>query len=288
MTGLAERLLEQLRRLGSMSVVAVPLTFAVTEDDASAAIAELIEGKQAYRAGARVFASTASSGSGPVPVPAAPPRQVKAPPTPPPRQVTPPPTAPRSRPVMNPPAQAEARNRAMRDLTIADSAAARKDYRGTVTEPEARPVSATARAASIAAAAVPRESNQEAAMAETKVCSKCEKRKSVDDFYSGQGKCKRCFLDDQKASKLARAAGAGGGPGNEGGGPQDPKVQRRRSTPAQRPTVHRLSRIWPSSPSLRAFASGRCTRRRPAWSTCPITSTSPSGSCSSWRTWLRE
>jgi hypothetical protein len=212
MTGLAERLLEQLRRLGSMSVVAVPLTFGVTEDDASAAIAELLEGKQAYRAGARVFASTASSSSGPTPLPAGPPRQVKAPPT-----------APQSRPVMNPPAQAEARNRAMRDLTIADSAAARKDYRGTVTEPEARPVSATARAASIAAAAVPRESNQEATMAETKVCSKCEKRKSIDDFYSGQGKCKRCFLDDQKASKLARAAGAGGTASNEGGGSARPK-----------------------------------------------------------------
>ena len=44
--------------------------------------------------------------------------------------------------------------------------------------------------------------------AKTKVCTACDARKPLDDFYANQGKCKRCFLDQQKAAKLARQGAA--------------------------------------------------------------------------------
>lgn len=222
MTDLADRLLAQLRRLGSMAAASVPLSFGVAENEASSVIKELCDDKRAYRAGARIFASSGAAESSSPPIPAGQQRQIKMPPTPLARAV--PPTAP-----------------------------------------------------------VPRESTQEAAMAETKVCTKCAKRKPIDDFYDKQGKCKRCFLDDQKAAKAARGGGSRKAQ-KRGAGEAPPP-----GAPAQRhPQRQYQSRTSPSSTYLRVSASGRSTRLRRASCTCPSMSTSRSGSCSSWQPWLRQ
>ena len=41
-----------------------------------------------------------------------------------------------------------------------------------------------------------------------KTCSKCDQSKPLSEFYKKQGKCKPCFLFDQRAAKLKRAAAA--------------------------------------------------------------------------------
>lgn len=49
--------------------------------------------------------------------------------------------------------------------------------------------------------------SKEPTMANTRECIACEKRKPTTDFYTGSAKCKRCYLDHQKAREAERKAG---------------------------------------------------------------------------------
>lgn len=89
MTNLADRLLAQLHRMGSMATTAVPPTFGVDDGAAAGAIADLLADERAYRAGSRIFASIGIVNTATARGPAGPTREVNSPPSAPPRAKAP-------------------------------------------------------------------------------------------------------------------------------------------------------------------------------------------------------